>query len=139
MSLEPSSSLETKASEPEALSAEVSSLSIEDGLEERTPLRRTKEPQHNQKRTDPFMFGSRYLNESDDIFEYNAWDHVETDDAFKEYAEQQFALQRQSPVSDFDKSEFNPSLMLYYYLTIIPFSPSTGEGLTAPVMIYIQA
>lgn len=61
---------------------------------------------NNLKRSDPFQFGSRYLEAGDDVFEFNAWDHVETDDAYKAYAEQQLELQRQSPVSDFDKSEF---------------------------------
>lgn len=51
------------------------------------------------------MFGQRYLETGDNVFEYNAWDHVETDDAYKEYAEKQFEMQRQSPVSDFDKSK----------------------------------
>lgn len=72
-----------------------------------TPPHRSHDPQHNMKRTDPFMFGSRFLDEGDDVFEFNAWDHVETDDAYKEYSEQQFAMQRASPVSDFDKSTYN--------------------------------
>ncbi|KAI0914115.1 methyltransferase [Ustulina deusta] len=71
------------------------------------PSHRSHDPQYNMKRTDPFMFGSRYLDEGDDVFEFNAWDHVETDDAYKEYSEQQFAMQRASPVSDFDKNRFN--------------------------------
>lgn len=69
------------------------------------PPHRSHDPQFNQKRTDPFQFGSRFLEDGDDPFEFNAWDHVETDDAFKEFAEQQYELQRQSPVSDFDKSK----------------------------------
>ncbi|KAI1391177.1 methyltransferase [Hypoxylon trugodes] len=71
------------------------------------PPHRSHDPQFNMKRTDPFQFGSRYLQESDDVFEFNAWDHVETDDTYKEYAEQQYAMQRESPVSDFDKRRFN--------------------------------
>ncbi|KAI0600518.1 methyltransferase [Biscogniauxia sp. FL1348] len=68
---------------------------------------RSHDPTNNMKRSDPFQFGSRFLEQDDDVFEFNAWDHVETDDAYKEYSEQQFALQRQSPVSDFDKYRFN--------------------------------
>ncbi|KAI0123111.1 methyltransferase domain-containing protein [Xylariales sp. AK1849] len=68
---------------------------------------RSHDPQYNMKRSDPFQFGSRYLQEEDNVFEFNAWDHVETDDAYKEYAEQQFQMQRESPVSDFDKHRFN--------------------------------
>ena len=65
---------------------------------------RTDASSNPQKRTDPFQFGSRYLEEGDDIFGYNAWDHVETDNTYKEFAEEQYAKQRQDPVSDFDKS-----------------------------------
>lgn len=82
------------------LAADISSLEITD---EKTLPHRSHDPDHNQKRSDPFQFGSRYLEEGDDPFEFNAWDHVETDDAYKEYAEQQYEMQRQSPVSDFDK------------------------------------
>ncbi|KYK54327.1 putative ABP140-actin filament-binding protein [Drechmeria coniospora] len=71
------------------------------------PPHRSHDPAKNLKRSDPFQFGSRYLGEEDDVFEFNAWDHVETDDAYKEYAERQFEMQRQAPVSDFDKNRFN--------------------------------
>ncbi|RAL60970.1 hypothetical protein DID88_010066 [Monilinia fructigena] len=68
---------------------------------------RSHDPENNMKRSDPFQFGSRYLSEQDNVFEFNAWDHVETDDTYKEYAELQYAKQRDSPVSEFDKSRFN--------------------------------
>jgi tRNAThr (cytosine32-N3)-methyltransferase len=71
-----------------------------------TPSHRSHDPARNLKRSDPFQFGSRYLEAGDDVFEFNAWDHVETDDAYKLYAEGQLEKQRQSPVSDFDKSKF---------------------------------
>jgi hypothetical protein len=71
------------------------------------PAHRSHDPAKNLKRTDPFQFGSRYLEAGDDVFEFNAWDHVETDDAYKEHAERQFELQRQSPVSDFDKCKYH--------------------------------
>lgn len=95
----------------DSLVAGVASLTMtpptEDKAADEHPLpHRSHDPQFNQKRTDPFQFGSRYLQEQDDVFEFNAWDHVETDDAYKEYAEQQFAMQRQSPVNDFDKCKF---------------------------------
>ncbi|ROT43128.1 methyltransferase [Sodiomyces alkalinus F11] len=56
---------------------------------------------------DHSQFGSRYLTEEDDVFQHNAWDHVETDDAFKRFAEEQYEMQRQSPVSEFDKNRLN--------------------------------
>ncbi|KAF7956453.1 hypothetical protein EAE96_003794 [Botrytis aclada] len=68
---------------------------------------RSHNPENNMKRSDPFQFGSRYLSEKDNVFEFNAWDHVETDDTYKEYAELQYAKQREAPVSEFDKSRFN--------------------------------
>ncbi|KAM0345137.1 hypothetical protein ACHAPU_006772 [Fusarium lateritium] len=85
---------ETEAVVPETEAAEV-------------PPHRSHDPTNNLKRSDPFQFGSRYLSEGDNVFEFNAWDHVETDDAYKEYAEQQYAKQRQNPVSDFEKRKFS--------------------------------
>lgn len=70
------------------------------------PPHRSHDPAKSLKRSDPFQFGSRYLEAEDDVFEFNAWDHVETDDAYKLYTEEQLEKQRQSPVSDFDKSKF---------------------------------
>ncbi|MCJ1305594.1 hypothetical protein MMC08_008409 [Hypocenomyce scalaris] len=71
------------------------------------PPHRSHDPSNNLKRSDPFQFGSRYLEEGDDVYEFNAWDHVETDSVYKEYAELQYARQREAPVSDFDKKRFN--------------------------------
>lgn len=68
---------------------------------------RSHDPANNMKRSDPFQFGSRFLEEGDNVFEFNAWDHVEPDDAFKEFAEGQYEKQRAAPVSDFDKNRFN--------------------------------
>ncbi|KAK3299189.1 S-adenosyl-L-methionine-dependent methyltransferase [Chaetomium fimeti] len=92
----------------ETLAAQMSSLEIAQSTQQaELPPHRSHDPQYNQKRSDPFQFGSRYLGQEDDPFEFNAWDHVETDDTYKEYAEQQYAMQRQAPVSDFDKMRFN--------------------------------
>ncbi|KAI9924591.1 hypothetical protein ASPWEDRAFT_111852 [Aspergillus wentii DTO 134E9] len=71
------------------------------------PPHRSHDPSNNMKRTDPFMFGSRYLEQGDDVYEFNAWDHVEPDDDFKEFAQGQYAKQREAPVSDYDKHRFN--------------------------------
>lgn len=68
------------------------------------PPHLSHDPENNLKRSDPFQFGSRLLSAEDNVFEFNAWDHVETDDTYKEYAELQYAKQREAPVSDFDKS-----------------------------------
>ncbi len=69
------------------------------------PPHRSHDPENNLKRSDPFQFGSRFLSQEDNVYEFNAWDHVETDDAYKEYAELQYTKQREAPVSDFDKSK----------------------------------
>ncbi|PLB45455.1 putative methyltransferase [Aspergillus steynii IBT 23096] len=71
------------------------------------PPHRSHDPANNLKRTDPFQFGSRYLEQGDNVYEFNAWDHVEPDDDFKAFAENQYAKQRESPVSDFDRARFN--------------------------------
>ena len=76
---------------------------------------RSHDPENNLKRSDPFQFGSRYLQQEDNVFEFNAWDHVETDDTYKEYAELQYAKQREAPVSDFDKSTFHDFLHSFPY------------------------
>lgn len=97
---------------------DLSSLSIEPSAQDisniaqhaqppRIPPHRSHDPSNNLKRSDPFQFGSRYLEEGDDIYEFNAWDHVETDATYKEYAEIQYTRQRDAPVSDFDKRRFN--------------------------------
>lgn len=73
---------------------------------DQVPPHRSHDAGSNLKRSDPFQFGSRFLTQGDNVYEFNAWDHVETDDVYKEYTEQQLAKQRQAPVSDFDKSKF---------------------------------
>ncbi|KAK6429423.1 hypothetical protein LTR95_014426 [Oleoguttula sp. CCFEE 5521] len=60
-----------------------------------------------QNRTDPFQFGTRYLEQDSDIFAHNAWDHVEVDAQYAEFIEQQTIFQRDNQVSDFDKTRFN--------------------------------
>jgi hypothetical protein len=99
------------SSEDAALVEGVSSLEVDEIIAatdatEQIPPHRSHDPQHNLKRTDPFQFGSRFLSEEDNVFEFNAWDHVETDETYKEYAELQYAKQREAPVSDFDKSTY---------------------------------
>ena len=64
-------------------------------------------PPNPEKRSDPFQFGTRYLSEGDDIFAFNAWDHVEVDPQYDDFITQQTDFQRQNQVSDFDKQRFN--------------------------------
>ena len=72
-----------------------------------TPPHRSHDPSNNLKRSDPFQFGSRYLLPTHDVFEFNAWDHVETDEVYNRHAEAQYSNQRQNPVSPYDKYRFN--------------------------------
>jgi tRNAThr (cytosine32-N3)-methyltransferase len=74
---------------------------------EAAPAHLSHDPATNAKQTDPFQFGQRFLTNPDDVYEFNAWDHVEPDDAHFEYCESQYAAQRAAPVSDFDKNRFN--------------------------------
>lgn len=60
-----------------------------------------------QKRTDPFTFGSRYLTPQDDIFTFNAWDHVSLSPDYLSFSETQYTRQRADPVSAFDRARFN--------------------------------
>ena len=60
-----------------------------------------------EKRSDPFQFGTRYLETDSDIFSHNAWDHVEVDAQYADFIEQQTLFQKDNKVSDFDKSRFN--------------------------------
>jgi hypothetical protein len=105
----PSSTMESSQSTRQTVLVDsLSSLTAEDSSAatdhpQPLPPHLSHDPENNLKRSDPFQFGSRLLSQEDNVFEFNAWDHVETDDAYKEYAELQYAKQREAPVSDFDK------------------------------------
>ncbi|MCJ1380960.1 hypothetical protein MMC17_004069 [Xylographa soralifera] len=72
------------------------------------PPHRSHDPSNNLKRSDPFQFGSRYLEEGDSIFEFNAWDHVDpsTDPLYTTYTAHQLAFQRTHAVTAFDARRF---------------------------------
>ncbi|KAI9728355.1 MAG: hypothetical protein M1828_003755 [Chrysothrix sp. TS-e1954] len=93
------------SSTPKPVDSSKSIYGVPDGIVNPVPRppHRSHSPSNNQKRSDPFQFGSRYLEEGDNIYEFNAWDHVEVDEAFKDFAEEQYRRQREVPVSDFDK------------------------------------
>ncbi|KAF2854502.1 S-adenosyl-L-methionine-dependent methyltransferase [Plenodomus tracheiphilus IPT5] len=72
----------------------------------RQPPSRSHDPTNNQKRADPFTFGSRYLEANDNIFEFNAWDHVTVDPTYAAFSATQYAAQRAAPVNDFDRKRY---------------------------------
>lgn len=72
----------------------------------RNPAIKPKE-NNPEKRSNPFEFGTRVLEEGDDIFSHNAWDHVQVDPQYADFISQQTAFQRENQVSDFDKGRFN--------------------------------
>ncbi|KEF62948.1 uncharacterized protein A1O9_00922 [Exophiala aquamarina CBS 119918] len=79
----------------------------ETAVEDSIPAHLSHDPAKNAKTSDPFQFGQRYLSEFDDVFTFNAWDHVVPDEGHYEYCETQYAAQRATPVSDFDRKRFN--------------------------------
>ncbi|KAJ5701336.1 Actin binding protein [Penicillium malachiteum] len=89
---------------------------IEKVVPPQIPASRSADPANNLKRTDPFQFGSRFLEEGDNVYEFNAWDHVEPDDEFKAFAEVQYEKQRAAPVSDFDRNRFNTDPVKWWNL-----------------------
>jgi tRNAThr (cytosine32-N3)-methyltransferase len=110
---------ETSRSEPELTMQElpnaISTLDINpttsgaDTDRQTSPPETHSPPTTNSKRTSPFQFGQRYLEPTDDVFSYNAWDHVTPDSNHDLYCQEQYAKQRLHPVSAFDKNRFNTS------------------------------
>ena len=82
---------------------------------DRVPAHRSHDQRVNQKRSKPFQFGSRYLLDDDDVYNFNAWDHVKIDAEYQEHADAQLVAQREAPVSAFDQSpsvsQLFPSLL----------------------------
>lgn len=62
----------------------------------------------------PFTFGQRYLTENQDVFDHNAWDHVEWGAQQIEDAQKLIAKQYELPVKDFDKKLYNANPAKYW-------------------------
>lgn len=59
----------------ESMVVDFSSLSVQDSTAEvlQPAPHLSHDPEYNQKRSDPFQFGSRHLKDEADVFEFNAW------------------------------------------------------------------
>lgn len=62
----------------------------------------------------PFAFGQRVLESEDNVFEHNAWDHVEWGEEQIKQAEELIAKQHEAPVKDFDKTMYNANPAKYW-------------------------
>ncbi|KAI3404929.1 ABP140 [Candida oxycetoniae] len=62
----------------------------------------------------PFVFGQRYLENEEDVFNHNAWDNVEWGEEQINQAREMIAKQYESPVKDYDKSLFNANPAKYW-------------------------
>ncbi|KAG0643622.1 S-adenosyl-L-methionine-dependent methyltransferase [Tuber brumale] len=71
-----------------------------------TQLPPPKDPEDPKDPT-PFKFGTRLLTDPSSVFEHNAWDHVETDEAYRATSAAQISFQRSRPVDPFNKQRFN--------------------------------
>lgn len=71
------------------------------------PAHLSHDASNNAKQSDPFQFGQRLLSEQADVFEFNAWDHVNPDEEHLAFTEEQIAKQRAAPVSEYDYKRFN--------------------------------
>jgi hypothetical protein len=111
----------------------ISTTQAADSLQVTQALHISHSRENDSKRSDPFQFGSRYLQENDDVFKFNAWDHVETDDAFREYAEAQYAKQRETPVSDFDKSEWYIDILCSALNILMTFKKYNSSEVLLPL------
>lgn len=71
----------------------------------------SKEPSRVERGDRPYEFGKRFLTDEEDVWKFNAWDHVEWGPDQKEEAERQLAAQAQTPVNEFDKKLYlaNPA------------------------------
>lgn len=65
-------------------------------------------------RDSPFDFGQRYLTDEERVFEHNAWDNVEMDEAQIAEIKEKVAFQKENPVSEFQRKEFNDKPAKYW-------------------------
>lgn len=62
----------------------------------------------------PFTFGQRYLTDDNDVFNHNAWDHVDWGQEQIDDAQKLIAKQYELPVTDFEKKLYNSNPAKYW-------------------------
>lgn len=80
-----------------------------------SPQPETKPPLDTRIGKDsPFTFGQRFLTEEKDVFQHNAWDHVEWGEEQIQQAQELISKQYELPVKDFDKKLYNANPAKYW-------------------------
>ncbi|EGV61612.1 methyltransferase [Yamadazyma tenuis] len=81
---------------------------------ENTP-KETKPPLDTRIGKDsPFTFGQRFLENEEEVFNHNAWDHVEWGPEQIEQCQKLIEVQYENPVKDFDKKLYNSNPAKYW-------------------------
>ncbi|KAK6457880.1 S-adenosyl-L-methionine-dependent methyltransferase [Scheffersomyces xylosifermentans] len=103
--------------EPEQMTTSSESINetqLSQGISE-VSLKETKPPLESRIGKDsPFTFGQRYLDNEEDVFNHNAWDHVEWGEEQISQAKELIAKQYDHPVKDFDKKLYNSNPAKYW-------------------------
>lgn len=83
---------------------------------EQAPLDKEPKPPLDSRigRDTPFTFGQRFLDDEENVFDHNAWDHVEWGEEQIKQAEELIAKQYDNPVKDFDKKLYNANPAKYW-------------------------
>ncbi|CAK9438546.1 uncharacterized protein LODBEIA_P27700 [Lodderomyces beijingensis] len=78
-------------------------------------IKETKPPLDSRIGKDaPFVFGQRFLQNENDVFNHNAWDNVEWGEEQINQAKEMIAKQYEEPVRDYEKSLFNANPAKYW-------------------------
>ena len=95
------------ATAPVDLAPAVTSQPTTTSTDETAPLSSTLDPEEID-RLKRVPFGSRYLTNPDDVYSFNAWDHVVPPPEWETQAKQTLGIQREGKVSDEMKCTSRP-------------------------------
>ncbi|KAJ1917095.1 hypothetical protein H4219_003397 [Mycoemilia scoparia] len=68
----------------------------------------------NNDKSSSQTFGCRTLDNKDDVFQYNAWDHVDPGSDHERHAQEMINVQKQTPVPSDTKEQFNNNPNYYW-------------------------